>query len=84
MGRHAYETFVCSCGERCTMLPNSRTGKLAPITEASYPNGNIEVGLGSSGVMYRIVPKRERARDPNPRRLNHFSNCPDRQHFGGQ
>jgi hypothetical protein len=41
MGRPAYSVFTCSCGERCVMVPHEKSGKLAPITEATYDNGNI-------------------------------------------
>jgi len=69
------------------MVPHCRTGKLAPITATAYPDGNIALVLesinGGHGA-YRIVPLAERERDPKPRLLNHFSNCADRQQFGGR
>lgn len=86
MSRYAYETFVCSCGEHCIMIPHCSTGKPAPITEALYDDGNIEfvsTSLGAVGT-YRIASQSERSAHPEPRRLNHFVNCPDRAEFGGR
>lgn len=87
MGRKAYERFVCDCGEGCVMVPHVQSGKLAPITIATYPDGNIEVDLlsvnGGHGT-YRVVPERERLANPKPRLLNHFTNCPLREQFGGR
>jgi hypothetical protein len=87
MGRKPYESFTCSCGERCIMVPHETSGKLAPITTTAYAGGTIAIALrsvnGGHG-RYRIVPKAEREADPRPRPMNHFSNCPDRAHCGGR
>ena len=63
------------------MVPSASTGRLAPITEASYPDGNVEVGIGSSGEMYRIVPVADRPPLAGRLRLNHWSNCAHRDRF---
>jgi hypothetical protein len=84
MGRKAYETFTCSCGERCVMVPHEKSGKLAPITVAAYPNGNIELLQGEdqeSSPVYRVVPPKERLAVPKPRPVSHWSNCPDAASF---
>jgi hypothetical protein len=88
MGRAAYESFTCTCGVRCVMVPHQTTGKLAPITIATYPDGNVVVNLasvnGGHGT-YRIAGTEERARDPHrPRSLNHFASCPNASDFGGR
>lgn len=92
MGRQIYERFVCACGEACLMIPHEKSGKLAPITTATYDDGNIEKDLQldargnhlAGRAVYRIVPKAERESNPKPRHLNHFSNCPNRDQFGGR
>jgi hypothetical protein len=67
------------------MVAHRATGKLAPITTATYDDSNIEV-FGDGGLipLYRIVPKQEREADPKPLHLNHFTNCPRREAFGGR
>jgi hypothetical protein len=85
MGRQVYEQFTCTCGTVCTMLPHEKSGKLAPITKDTYEGGNIELTDDMFGKRtYRIVSKPEREAKPRHRRLNHFSNCPDRESFGGR
>lgn len=86
MGRKVYEQFTCNCGIVCQMIPHETSGKLAPLTLNTNVGGNIEVlDDGAGWVRYRIVPKAEREADPlRPRHLNHFSNCPNREQFGGR
>ena len=84
MGRPAYSRFVCSCGESCVMVPSASTGKLAPITLATYPDGNIAIDLlsvnGGHGT-YRIVSTAEREANPVPRPMSHWATCPDADRF---
>lgn len=85
MGRNAYETFTCECGERCRMVPHERTRSLAPITVATYDTGNIVLiqatDNGPNGT-YRILPENDRAANAGLLHLNHFTNCPRRDQFG--
>jgi hypothetical protein len=90
MGRKVYETFTCSCGVRCRMVPNSTTGKLAPITLDTHDNGNVVLmtpeGYPASdngaGYAYRVLGKpQDRAANAGQLFLNHWSNCPDADKF---
>jgi hypothetical protein len=85
--KQPYERFRCACGEFCVMVPHEGSGKPAPITVAPYDGGNVDLVLRSVNAgqtTYRIVGTAERVADPRPRFVNHFSNCPLREDFGGR
>lgn len=79
---YAGEMTVCdACGEPIIFLAHESTGKLAPITIATYPNGNCHEMNGNT---YRALgpDAAERFRAAEQRlRLNHFSNCPNAGRF---
>jgi hypothetical protein len=85
MGRKAYEQFTCTCGERCVMVPNEKSGKLAPITSATYETGNIvliQATDNGPNYAYRALGKPEdRAANAGQLYLNHWSNCPHAADF---
>lgn len=79
---YAGKLTVCSaCAEPIIFLAHERTGTLAPITVASYPNGNV----------YEIENHRYVAFGPKEAdfwrnagralRLNHFGNCANADRF---
>jgi hypothetical protein len=79
---HLGQLSVCSaCGEAIIWLQHERTGKLAPITVAVYPNGNIQE---KSGYQYRAHGPEEamacRSRGQHLK-LSHFANCPNAKSF---
>lgn len=85
MGRAAYSRFVCVCGEACVMVPHVRTGKLAPITVAEKPDGNVVVNMATVVAghgTYRTASPTDRAAEPlRPYHLNHFASCPSASQF---
>lgn len=87
MKRQPYEHFICECGEPCIMVPHERTGKLAPITIRVYDDGNIVLVQATDNgprYTYRILAPDDRLANAGLLRLNHFSNCPLREQFGGR
>jgi hypothetical protein len=73
------QSHVCKCGRRFTQRPHATTGKLAPITDYTTADGNIEIETNGA---YRIVSKADRDASPGPRYLNHFVDCPLASEFG--
>ena len=80
---YAGEATTCrACGEAIVYLRSETTGKLAPITLATYPNGNI---AELPGNQYRTFGRDRAAAqraDGRELRLNHFVNCPHASRFG--
>jgi hypothetical protein len=76
------ELTVCdACAEPIVFLQHERTGKLSPITVASYPNGNV---YELPGHLYGVLGPDHATMKRNagiPLRLNHFVNCPNKERF---
>lgn len=78
MGRKAYQRVKCSCGELVTFVPSESTGRLAPIEDRLDDGGNvvlIQATDNGTGYTYQVLSDEERATDPRPRHLNHWSKC---------
>jgi hypothetical protein len=65
----------CSCGVRIRMLKNLASGRTAPITVEASSRGNVVL----EGPYWRI----KREGDRGPFYLNHFTDCPDAEQYGG-
>lgn len=85
MGRKSHESFVCSCGERCQMIPHEKTGRLAPIEDRLDDGGNVVLVPGddqAGSSVYRVLGTPE-ARTANAGRLRfpHWARCKDADRF---
>lgn len=80
---YAGEVTVCDrCGEPIIFLVNNNTAKLAPITIASYPDGNIRELQPNNqyqalGPANAVIAKKA----GELLRRNHFMDCPNAAQF---
>lgn len=72
----ALERKTCTCGVQIVMRKHERTGKVSPITVDESEKGNI--GVNEDGSFF--IAKAEYT---GPRFLNHFTDCPDAELYGG-
>jgi hypothetical protein len=76
-----------SCGKKILWLKNEKTGKLAPIN--AYPQDADSMVEGNVAIdphekTWRVVPAEELDHfGPGMLRLNHFTDCPQRQQWKG-
>jgi hypothetical protein len=82
-----------ACARPVLWLPNSKTGRVAPVDVDPIDGGNVELctrevdGMGAGERAYRVLTKRELGQgpsmfEPTPDRYTlHFATCPDAAHF---